>query len=880
MNKGLIAGIVVGGVAVAGAATGLGVGLANNTAEYQVNIVSELESAEFEGNGTYQIGDQVELSAQDVEGYRFVYWSLPNGEISRENPYKFTLTNANYGTYTAVYEKEYTITVGEFLNGEITSDRPVAITGEEVTLTVTPDENYHVSNISYTTSSGTTTIEYSNGYKFLMPAEDVEITATFAQSAFNITKASMTNGDITLSNTSGVNGTEITVSAQPETGYELDQLYYIAQGSTTHVAITDNTFTLTSNVTVYATFKQIEYTISQIPTQVSIKKNNVALSSTDTLHYGDEITISYAETEGFEKTIFNVVGAIHVEGDIYTVTGNLTITYEEDVVYDASIYTALSFTFYKETKTASVARNSSKSLTGELTIPKVVKYDDEIYFVTEIEEYAFSFTDLTSITIPNSIVIIGDFAFSETKISSIVIPDSVVTIGDWVFDCCGDLENVTLSRNLEHIGFGCFNNCSKLNYKVYEHGKYLACPSNDYFMMIGVEDNSLETYIINPNTKILYEAFSGCTNLSTITIPRSVKAVKYNVFFKCISLTEIKVDENNTEYKSVQGVLFSKDGQTIVAYPAGKVGNYVIPSTVTSIGASAFSYCTNFTAITIPSNVTSIEYNTFAFCSNLTTVEFESESKLKRINDYAFQNCSSLTSIKIPSNVTRIGRAFERCTGLISINIPSSVTIIGDLAFSECTSLTIVTFEKGSQLTSIGHGAFRYCESLATVTFGEESQLAVMGEQVFYRCASLTTITIPALVTSMGREVFAYCSNLSTLIFEEGSKLTNIAVYSFLFCSKLVSINIPSGVTSIGNWAFECCFNLTTVIIDSSYAYRTATSSSDFGNLLQNATTVKVLKSIVDDETNTNNYLNSTAWTKAAETETIDGQEYYVYTKN
>ena len=1122
MNKGLIAGIVVGGVAVAGAATGLGVGLANNTAEYQVNIVSELESAEFEGNGTYQIGDQVELSAQDVEGYRFVYWSLPNGEISRENPYKFTLTNANYGTYTAVYEKEYTITVGEFSNGEITSDRPVAITGEEVTLTVTPDENYHVSNISYTTSSGTTTIEYSNGYKFLMPAEDVEITATFAQSAFNITKASMTNGDITLSNTSGVNGTEITVSAQPETGYELDQLYYIAQGSTTHVAITDNTFTLTSNVTVYATFKLIDYDFSftnESETEVTIKRNGQIFTGS-TVNYGDIITLEYTVSENTDVEI-KVTGAIK-EGNTYIVTGNLTITYEEEIVYDADTYETLSFTYDEETKTASVKENSANLPAGDLVIPNKVRYNEGIYKITSIR----------------------DFAFNN----------------------CANLENVTLSKNIEEIGAGSFQNCNNLNYNEYEGGKYISCPGNDYFVMMGVEDKTLETYTINPNSKILYKAFSNCKNLTSITIPSSVTSIGGDVFWYCTSLASItipssvisigtnafygcesltsvslpssvtsigmyafyncpfsslilpssvinlgygtfestglttitipnsvKIVGNNLFYncKNLTSIIFEEGSQLTnisqyMFYDCKKLTSITIPASVTSIDYGAFWYCeklasvvfegennltnigygafeyTAISTITIPSTVTSIGDYAFSWCEELTTVNFATGSQLTSIGERGFIECKKLNSITIPSGVTSLGAAvFENCEELTTIVIPKGVTSLNNYAFMECKKLVSVIFEEGSQLTKISNQCFSYCENLmsitipesvttieqdafyscksftsiiipknvtsfassalngcdglleinvdennanyksingvvftkdgktlviypagregsyiipsgvtsigngafsartkltsviipatvteinsfafsgcsnlTSVTFEEGSQLTIIASQAFDGCSSLTTITIPAGVTNIGYTVFSNCSSLQSILVDENntvyksvdgvllskdektlvlcpmgkvgvytipsgvtkissrafdccSKLTSIIMpegvttieqSAFTACSGLTTVTIPTTITSVGNYAFQSCRNIKTVVINSGYVYRSSTSINALGYLFQSATAVKVLKTVADSNTNT--WLNGTAWTKAATTETIDGQEYYVYTKN
>jgi hypothetical protein len=89
------------------------------------------------------------------------------------------------------------------------------------------------------------------------------------------------------------------------------------------------------------------------------------------------------------------------------------------------------------------------------------------------------------------------------------------------------------------------------------------------------------------------------------------------------------VDPNNPAYSSMNGVLFDKGQTTLIAYPGGLAGNYTIPDSVTSIGDSAFYYCTKLTSVTIGNSVTSI-------------------------GDYAFYYCR-LTSVTIPDSVTSIG---------------------------------------------------------------------------------------------------------------------------------------------------------------------------------------------------------------------------------
>ena len=160
-------------------------------------------------------------------------------------------------------------------------------------------------------------------------------------------------------------------------------------------------------------------------------------------------------------------------------------------------------------------------------------------------------------------------------------------------------------------------------------------------------------------------------------------------FYDCTSLTSIKVDENNANYKSIDGNLYSKDGKTLIQYAIGKTAtSFDIPNSVISIGDDAFSFCTSLTSVVIPNSVTSIGNYAFAWCESLTSIVIP--NSVISIGDSAFRDCYSLTSIIIPNSVTSISEyAFYNCDSLTSIVIPNSVTSIGEYAFRDCTSLTI-----------------------------------------------------------------------------------------------------------------------------------------------------------------------------------------------
>ena len=226
-------------------------------------------------------------------------------------------------------------------------------------------------------------------------------------------------------------------------------------------------------------------------------------------------------------------------------------------------------------------------------------------------------------------------------------------------------------------------------------------------------------YLNKPVLSIGDYAFRACTSLTSVVIPNSVTSIGGDAFECCTSLTSIKVDENNANYKSIDGNLYSKDGKTLIQYAIGKTAtSFDIPNSVTSIGDDAFECCTSLTSIVIPNSVTSIGDWAFSGCSSLTNIVIP--NSVTSIGDWAFSGCTSLTSIEIPNSVTSIGDwAFSYCDSLKSIEISNSVTSIGEYAFYDCDSLTSIVIP--NSVTSIGNGAFSGCY-LLTISCKAESE--------------------------------------------------------------------------------------------------------------------------------------------------------------
>ena len=398
---------------------------------------------------------------------------------------------------------------------------------------------------------------------------------------------------------------------------------------------------------------------------------------------------------------------------------------------------------------------------------------------TSICDNAFSnCTNLTSVSIPQTVSFIGNRAFSGCEnLSELTIPASVSAIKNATFQGCSNLLHVNISEGLTSIESWAFDGCSKLQ-SVY-------IPSTM---------NTIEDYV-----------FGGCTSLNTVYISSldSWKTVslptKWGSFWACPhklivgnqEVTEIVIPEGT---ETVSQAYYSH---------CSSIRRVVLPETVTTIDVYAFSFCINLESINMPSGLLSIKSWAFEGCSSLNGINIP--DTVTYLGDSVFKGCSNICTINIPNGLTEIPYEFLcNCIGLNTVTIPASILSIRSGAFYGCEQLEAV--ELPANLNTIGSYAFRG-SGLTTIEI--PNNVVKINSLTFANCSQLSSVTIPSSVTEIEEGAFSYCDNLKALTIPGSVKEIN----NCFFCSGLQSVTLSEGTETIDYSAFRGCRSLTSVTL-------------------------------------------------------------------
>ena len=347
---------------------------------------------------------------------------------------------------------------------------------------------------------------------------------------------------------------------------------------------------------------------------------------------------------------------------------------------------------------------------GEVVIPKTI----EGYEVKWIGGFAFSdCKNLTEITIPDSVTEIGSFAFYRcTSLSKVQLSNGLTKIDNYAFYYCTSLTEITIPDSVTEIGKSVFSGCSSLV-------EITVSPDNKNYVSV---DGVL--FSKDMSTLLVYPAGNKC---STYIVPDSVTKIDDAALFGCVYLTDITVSSDNKNYISVDGVLFTKNMSTLVAYPAGNErSTYTIPYGVKKI--CVFAYCENLKEIVFPDSVIDVSSELFIVgCYSFTNITVSPGKKMLSSSDgVLFANnerelikypaANERSTYTIPDGVEIIyPEAFAHSKNLKSVTISESVTEIYESAFMCCTSLREITIPKS--VIEIYDSAFENCDSLKNVYY-------------------------------------------------------------------------------------------------------------------------------------------------------------------
>ena len=302
--------------------------------------------------------------------------------------------------------------------------------------------------------------------------------------------------------------------------------------------------------------------------------------------------------------------------------------------------------------------------------------------LTSIDHNAFEkCKSLEHVVLPLSIKRIGDHAFDQcANLKEQELPDTIEIVGDRSFSGCESLESINIPQNVSYNGIGAFYGSYKLtDVKVaqgnnrYENRGGVLFDNVDKTLVRYIQTKQLKQVFTTPEgvvhignyafdgckglvsvivsegcTDLGERSFTKCNELKNISLPASIDNLNYNAFDDCDALEEIIVDQQNTTYKGVRGVLYSKDMKTLKICPKSKKSPFFFPDSIEIIDEGAFSGCKNIKSVVLPSKMKQIKAKAFYNCEKLEFINIP--NSLTNIGDFGFANCHNLKKVRVYSS--------------------------------------------------------------------------------------------------------------------------------------------------------------------------------------------------------------------------------------
>ena len=495
--------------------------------------------------------------------------------------------------------------------------------------------------------------------------------------------------------------------------------------------------------------------------------------------------------------------------------------------------------------------------------------------VREIGKNAFLKSDIISITLPDSLVKIGEYAFQSCKqLTAISLPAGVTeispymfswcssmesckaagvkTVGEYAFSNCESLKELELADGLKTIGEYAFSDCKLLSAIELGDGiKYV--DSYAFFNCHGVE-----TITLADSLEFIGEAaFANCHKVKTLELPTELKVLSTGAFSGCTDLEAVTIGEKVETFGSAvfSGTKLESNAST---EPIFYVGGWVVKcneANITSltklkdgtygIADYAFMGLENLESVSLK-GIKYVGNASFASCSKLWDVKFDQE--LITLGDNAFRICPALKQVTFtdtetnPSRLTTIGSyAFYDCTVLheANINLPKSITTIGTYSFNNTSS-----YMSATDIVYVDDWAVGLKPSIYQGMVIKDGTRGI-ANYCFYNAMVIGSIDMPDTVEYIGRAAFYCVGIMSQVQIELSANTKYIGDYAFYYaslawfktndvcdgitripdgveyigrsafygCEAMVGLEIPGSVKTIGDYAFYGCYNLGESII-------------------------------------------------------------------